>query len=410
MRKYFELIKNKNFRKYLFVQIISVFADALFKISLTWQMITSTDSLKPIAILIGITYIPQLLVGLFGSSLIDKYNRKTIMFISDLVSGIFILVLLLFEGANLLPFSVVFPVRFVLSTMDVFYSPASTAYITRIVSADNLVLANSLTSILRQGVVIISAGLSAVLIGLLSPPAVLFINALFYFFSAFLLNSIPVNGLVDNSKKDVNDLGNIHYAIKYIFNHPYIYQFIILIFCSNIVFDLVYELPAAYSYFVLSGTTATYGLLQTCMSIGMILGVAIVGITSLKKAGIAFMFSALLGGFVLFLLSSNNSIILAATLFLAFSMLDALSTPCFTYLQLLVEDNVKGRVFALFDTIVLFSAPISALILYLFTDSSNVKNIYFITSILLVAVGLLSLLFTSVRKSDLSIFFKDKEG
>lgn len=412
MKKYKKVLSNKYYRRYLTAQVFSMLSDSLFKISLTWYLVSSTGSVKPIAIMILIGYLPQLFVGLLGSRLIDKYDRKHIMVISDIVSGIFVLLLLVAEQTSIFAFSILYPVRLVLSTMDVFYSPASMAYIPRLVEKEDLLSANTLSSMIREGMVVLGAGLSAALVSVLSLPMILLLNVLAYIFSAAMIFSIPVSGLPEKSQdeSETQDTGGLRYALRYVFSNPYIYEFMILIFLSNIVFNLVYELPSAYAYLVLEGGPNTYGLLQMASSVGIIVGVAVVGILHVRNAGKLFVLSSFLVGIVLSCLGLNRSVILAVGLFFLFSFFDAFSIPCFTYLQLYVADSVKGRVFAVFDTVVLFAAPFSTLLMFFVVDAIGVGGTYLLSGALFIGIGIVALLLKTVRKADLRELYEKTGG
>lgn len=411
MDNYTKLFKNRNYILYLSSQIISVFSDALFKISITWTVIELSSTITPLAILLLISYIPQMIIGLIGGFLIDKFDRRNIMIISDLFSSLALFILFIIYKRIGISFYVLYSIRFILSLMDVFFEPAAMAYIPKIVTSRQLVSANSLSRIVRETMKVASVGVAGVLVAKVSLSLIMLLNISAYIISAFLISIIPIRGLAaDMHESNMKlDIRTITAGFSFIIRSPFIIEFVILIFLSNIVYDIIYNLPSVYSRDVLHLGAEGYGFIQTALSLGAIIGTLVIGLVNSKRIGILFSLCSFLAGIQLILLGFNSSVYFAIGLYFIFSMTDSITIPCFTYFQLYVDDAIKGRVFAAFDTIVLFATPVASLLISIVVNNFGVGKTYRYAGAFFILIALLSLSFRSFRKTDLRTFSNGNE-
>lgn len=386
---YVNLLKNKSFVKYTVAQIVSVFGDVLFKISITWFAIESTNSIFPIAMMLLLSYLPQILVGFIGGFLVDKYDRKKIMVVCDVVSFVLLFVIWIVSFGWSISIVLFYIVRFFLSLMDVFYTPASMAYLPKIIPAKELVNANSFIRVVRESICVIGAGAAGIMVATLGANTIFIINGVTFLFAAIMVLSIPINGKVIRVDENIKfNFKSLTKGFRYIKNDEFVKQFVIIIFLSNIVYDITYNLPSVYARDVLQLGADGYGYIQTALSLGAIAGGLVLGIIKSKRVGIIFASSTIIAGLMLLLLGINTSIFFGILLYFLFSLTDFLSIPCFTYLQLHVEDPIKGRVFAAFDTLVLFATPFAVIIIALFADLLGVSQMYRLVGVSLSAIGL----------------------
>ena len=79
------MFKNKNL-VYLFLgQLISYTGDSIYMIALPWLILDITNSSSTTALVTMSSYLPTLIFGIFTGALVDKYSKKRVMIISDLL-------------------------------------------------------------------------------------------------------------------------------------------------------------------------------------------------------------------------------------------------------------------------------------------------------------------------------------
>jgi MFS family permease len=138
-----ELFRIRDYRLLWTGQAASNFGDALTNLALllTTQRLTgSTAAVATTAIAIAL---PTLLFGLVAGAYVDRWNRKRVMIVSDLFRTSFVLAFLLVTTVDRM--WILYVVAFIQASLGTFFTPAKSAYLPRIVGADHLMSANSVS-------------------------------------------------------------------------------------------------------------------------------------------------------------------------------------------------------------------------------------------------------------------------
>lgn len=385
MKSKWNLLKDKTFMLYLTAQIFSVFSDSCFAIFSTWQLASSQNAFSALAITLVVSYLPNLLVGMWGGYVIDCLDRKKIMVFCDASSFCVLIVFCVLNNRQHNSLSIIV-VRFLLSLMDVFYAPAANAYMTSIITAENYVGASAITNLVCSASSIISSGVAGTLILLIGKNSLLMINACTYLLAAFCIARIPnKSGKVVGSKKAIQyHPKEFIRGFSEIIHNSLLYQFVWSVLLTNIIYGIVYTTIPIYVQAKLGEYEFEYGILQSSISMGMMVGTAIIGVIKITKPGKLFLWATLAQSVSLIVLGINCNFYIAIFLTFLFSVCDAFALPLFASWRLHVCDEIKGRVFSAFDTIVLFATPISSLVLTCVGSERNIGILYIVSGVFLV--------------------------
>lgn len=137
-----DALRNRNFLVLWIGQLISQTGDQFATIAVLMLINNLTDSTLPLAILALSLTVPQIIFGLLGGVFVDRLNRKTVMFVSDVVRGLAISTALSIHQVDQL--YVLYVAIFIMSTVGAFYYPARNAVIPNIVPEEMLLSANAL--------------------------------------------------------------------------------------------------------------------------------------------------------------------------------------------------------------------------------------------------------------------------
>lgn len=397
---YIRLLKNRNFAVYLAGQIISVFSDSCFKIALMWHLASKSGALTSIAGVMLVSYLPMLVGGLFGGYIVDRYDRKKLMLLSELVSFGALLLFFAAVKTQAAHLSHIILIRFTLSLMDVFYSPAARAYLPKLVPEADLAGANLLFSAVYNVLNIVSAGAAGVIVAAIGLENTALLNALAYLAAGLCILSIPVSGKLNPPKPGKPVPKALLRGFSEIFRDRFLRQFTSIVLLTNIVYDVVYTLLAVYAKSALGSGVEGFGILQTAVSAGMIAGALAVGLLKVKSPGNLFVFGTLVQGALLLLVGVNTSLPLAAVLIFAFAVTDALATPLFARFQTYPEDGVRGRVFTAFDMLALLSTPAAAAVIRASERIGRIGLLYIACGLFLLLSFVLFLNFGALREND----------
>jgi MFS family permease len=186
------LLGIRDFRLLWAGQVVSSFGDALTNLALllTAQRLTgSTSAIAATAIAIAV---PQLTFGLLAGVYVDRWDRKKVMVVSDIIRAGLVLGFLLVSSADLM--WLLYGVAFLQASIGTFFNPARTALMPKVVPADSLLGANSLSEMSRivAGVAgTAAAGLIAGLVGSLSP--VFWLDSATFLVSAYAVARIATS-------------------------------------------------------------------------------------------------------------------------------------------------------------------------------------------------------------------------
>ena len=116
--------KSRDFLRFWFAQLFSQLGDRVYQMALVGLMaVRHPGSVMEMTNLISFTIIPVFIVGPIAGVYIDRWDRRTTLFICDFIRGL----LILFAAFYLVHLSVIWPmyaVVFMIFSLSRFYVPA----------------------------------------------------------------------------------------------------------------------------------------------------------------------------------------------------------------------------------------------------------------------------------------------
>jgi MFS family permease len=122
-------------------QLVSLFGDRLHQLALVALVGEATQNgAFAVAMVFVAATVPNLVFGPLAGALVDRWDQKRVMITSDLLRAAIVVLIPVAATAGVV---LVYPLVFALTTVSMFFRPARTAVIPRIVKDDELVAANS---------------------------------------------------------------------------------------------------------------------------------------------------------------------------------------------------------------------------------------------------------------------------
>lgn len=190
LRRYRELAHNQYFMRLWVGLLVSNIGDRLAEFGLAWYVLGRTNNPLDVGLTLLIFELPGLFSGLLAGFFLDRFRRETVMIVDSLVrGGLVILVPLLNDGPGLsLP--VLYLIIALLGAFSVVTSVGSRTLITDYVSETDYNTANSLETLQSQVSGVLGPALAGVLVGLLGPVSLLWLDSLTFLFFALVLLSL----------------------------------------------------------------------------------------------------------------------------------------------------------------------------------------------------------------------------
>jgi MFS family permease len=204
---YVRLALNGSFSALWVGQLISLLGDRVHQIAIAALILRLTDN-SPIALaaVFVAASIPNLILGPIAGTFVDRWDHQETMVVSDLLRAAMVLLIPLAAVSN---FLFVYPLLFLITSVSLFFRPARTAIMPRIVRSNDLLAANSATWIAETFADIGGYPLAALFVAFLGEalPLAFWIDAVSYVASAVLIGSMAVPRLRRRARRGAAEAG-----------------------------------------------------------------------------------------------------------------------------------------------------------------------------------------------------------
>lgn len=187
------LLSEKEYLKLLAADLVSRFGDSLDAIAYSWIMYEVTGSESLMALIIGLNYIPTVLLQPFCGALVDRLKKKKLMVLTDVLRFLVVAVLAFLYVNGKLTSLIIALLTLVTSTIEAFRMPAGNAAMPMILKPDHYTIGKAANYSLSRGCELVGYILAGSLIAIIGSANVLLIDAATFAISAFLISRIRMD-------------------------------------------------------------------------------------------------------------------------------------------------------------------------------------------------------------------------
>jgi len=348
-------------------QVVSLLGTAMTGFALTiwaWQI---TGEATALALVGFFAFAPIVLISPVAGALVDRWNRKLAMMISDLAAVLStIVVLLLFSAGNLQIWHLYLTGAFS-GIFQAFQFPAYSAAVTTMVSKEQYGRASGMLSMAQFASSIFAPALAAILLGVIGIGGILTIDVVTFLvaISALLLVHIPQPIVTEEGRKSRGSLWKESgYGFHYIYERPSLLGLLLIFFAVNLVVPFAITVLAPMLLARTGNDAAVLGIVQSAMGLGGLVGGIVLSVWGGPKRrihGILIGLALAMVGILLIGLGRSPFIWALATFFTLF-FVPILQGSSQAIWQAKVAPDVQGRVFAARGMIAQISAPVAMLL------------------------------------------------
>jgi MFS family permease len=348
-----EVLRIPDFRRLFVAQSISDVGDGLTLLTLLLLVNQLTHSTAALAIMAIAVALPPVTIGLVAGAYADRLDRRRIMLVSDTLRGILVLGFIATATIERLPF--LYALAFVQAAIGTFFSPARGALIPRVVPAEGLLAANSVSQISRVIATLVGTGLAGVIVGVAGTvwPAFV-IDAVTFFVSVALVYGVnrevgrPDAAAAESQRGIGSSVGD---GLRTIVHSRTLLATVAGLAVAMLGLGAVNVLFVPFLVNVLHETPVWAGPLEGAQTLSMILagGVVAALATRLQPTTIVTMTLAGVAIMVGLLSIVPNVLGLFVVLFLTGWLVTPLQAASTTIMQTHTVDAVRGRVLAAFQ-------------------------------------------------------------
>lgn len=221
---YLRLLRgNPNFRRLWMAQIVSEIGDWFYTLSIYTLLLQFTGQASSVALALVLQVLPQTFAGPTAGVVNDRLKRKHVMIAADLIRFGVVLAMLFVRSRSMV--WLVFPLLLAETTMAAFFEPARSAVIPNITTEDEVLVANTLSSMTWSVNLMIGAAVGGVVAAFFGRDTVFILNALSFLVSALLIAGMRfaephAEAAAPLRPRDLVDFSPVLEGIRYIRNHP----------------------------------------------------------------------------------------------------------------------------------------------------------------------------------------------
>lgn len=364
-------------RKFIVIwigQLASLLGSEMTNFAITiwaWQV---TGQATPLSLILFFVQTPRVIASLFAGMLVDRYSRKLLMVIGDLIAGISTIAILLLLLTNNLQIWHLYCTAAVNSLFGFIQGLAYSASLSLLVPPQQYNRATALNSVQMSGSYILAPALAGSLYPLIGLKGILIIDLVTFFMAIATLSivAIPQPNRDEIDRQNITNIKrDLSFGWRYLLKHRSLLAILGFLLITNFIDSFNFAILPAMVLARSNNDPTVWGRLLTTFGIGGILGAATMGIWNLPKRRIN---GLLIGNAVwkggLILLSVTQSMIgkLIAAVVSGFCSPFPNSSSQGIWMSQ-VSPEIQGRVFAARDLIAGIATPLGAAIAGLLVDN-----------------------------------------
>ncbi len=412
-------LKNKNFVLLWLAQIISQFGDRVNQMALIGLIASRTPG-SPIELakLLSFTIIPVFIIGPVAGVYVDRWDRRTTLFVCDFLRCLLVLTIptFLIYRESMVP---IYIVVFLAFTLSRFYVPAKMSIIPDIVNKKSLLMANSLVSTTGMIAFVFGCAFGGILVEKVGPRGGFIWDAVTFFLSGFLVflmstkMSIRFNGpkmlhagkeMITEIQKSV--LQEIKEGIAYLIKRKEIRFVIYMMFILFAAAGAIYVVIIVFIQQAFHSITKDLGFLAVVLGAGLFLGAVLYGRFGQKISKFKIIFSCLIFGGVMMIVFAfvvQHVANLSVASGLAF-ILGVVIGPIFiasnTIIHNISKEEMRGRVFSSLDFVMHTGFLLAMFASAFLSEKLHVENFKILISVggIFTIIGMVSLIQYSRKK------------
>ncbi|WP_232797202.1 MFS transporter [Blastococcus atacamensis] len=359
----FRALRVRNYRRYASANLLSLTGTWIQRIGQDWLVLQlSDDSGIALGLITALQFGPSLLLSMYGGVLADRYPKRRLLLVTQVLMGVLSLLLGLLVATGAVELWHVFALAGGLGAVSSVDAPVRQAFVSEMVGPALLTNAVSLNSTIFNGARLVGPAVAGLLIGAAggnTAPAFL-LNAASFAFTITALAGMRADEL-EPSPPVARGRGQLREGLAYTWAHPDLVLAMALAFVLGTFgfnYQVTIALMARESFDL--GAEA-FGLLSTAFAVGSLSGALLSTRRNVRPrqrflAGSAVVFGLLtvVSGLMPTYLSFALMLVPTGAAALVFSVANN------SFVQLGVDPQMRGRVMALYFMCFMGGTPVGA--------------------------------------------------
>lgn len=402
--------ESKNWRKnfYLFLggQFLSGITSMVVQYSIIWYLTKETASATILSFATLLGMIPMVILSPFVGPLIDRWNKKKLLILTDVIVAVFAIILSIAGTvSSSFPLWLVFVSLFIRSVAQTFQMPTIQSIIPTMVPESDLTKVNGQLGMVQSANFIIAPALGAFLFAVIPMNFLILLDVFGAILGIGMLVMVTIPRLISEGEP-VHLLADTRFGLKKLTENKGLWYITII----GAAFTLIF-MPAASLYPLMTmdyfnGSVSQAGLIEVVYSVGMLTGGAFIGVFGKWKDRM----KPVLAAYLVLGLTIGGSGLLPGTgrgfaYFVILNTVAGFATPYFnTLLMSMIQQSydpkILGRILGVLNSLLSITGPVGLLFAGPLADKIGVEMLFVIAGVGTLICGLVTYLIPAARNYD----------
>ncbi len=383
---------HRNYRILFPASVLSNIGTWAQRIAQDWLVLELTGSARLLGLVTALQFLPSLLLSLYGGVLADRFDKRTLLMLTNIGAGIGSLVMGLLVVTRVVEFWHVALLAFVVGVFSALDAPVRTSFNSELVGKSDIPSAISLNSANFNAGRLIGPAASGLLIVLFGTGVSFIINSLTYVAVVIALSMMQKEKLFIEAKPDT--AAKLKQAVQYVLSQRELKLVMIAVFFAT-TFGLNFQIFMAVMATKEFGLgPAEFGLLGSILAVGSFTGVLVSARLEHLRVPKFVMAGGIMFGMLLTIaawMPNYGSFAAILPIVGGVALLTLISAN--SYVQTNSDPKLRGRVMGIYLLIFMGGTPIGSPLIGLFAEAVGIRWAIFACGVIvLVASAIIYLL------------------
>jgi MFS family permease len=356
IRRTFGSLDSHNYRLFFFGELVSHTGSWMQTMAEAWLVLTLTHSGAAVGATFAFRFLPVLLFGLWGGVIADRYNRRTVLLITQSLAAVLAIALWVIVFTDVVQVWMVFALAVGLGLITVVDQPAHHAFVEEMVGAERVSNAVALNSAVMNSARVTGPAIAGLLIASVGEAWVFFVNAVSF--------AAVVGALLAMRRSELQPLHShseqvkVRDGLSYAWGITEIRATIVLV---GVVGTLVYNFPTVLTLFAeetFHGGAGLAGFLMAVLGVGTVLGALYAAHRSRQSSNTVLAAAAALGLALIVTAMVPTKLTLMAALVPLGALAVFFGSTSNAHMQMWSAPHYRGRVMAIYSFLTLGSTVV----------------------------------------------------
>jgi MFS transporter, DHA3 family, macrolide efflux protein len=384
-------------------QALSFAGSQITQFVLLWWITSTTNSTSALATAGIVGLLPQALFGPLGGVLADRFSRRLLMMISDAITALCVIVLILLFATNSAQLWHVYSLMFIRSIMQGFQRPAFDASVPNLVPLDFISKMSGISQSVMGVITLIAAPLGAVVLATLPLQAALMIDVVTAILAVLTLLIYSIPQPLETQNKTSSFLTDFKEGVTYVTQNSGLKS--LFVFIAIVVFLIMQTntLTPLLVKQLFAGGPNEIAFLQAMSGVGLILGGILASVLPQRQPVVTMLVFFAIGCLTLSLTALAPAFWLAVVSWTFYGMgFSVGNAKLFALLATVVPNQIQGRTISLLTTILGVVGPLGLLIAGPLGETIGVRGVFIWGGVLSTAICVLWLFIPAIHKLEQS--------